>query len=78
MLLCYDYENGVTYEEKNIICATKQELFSIGTIRLPKTIQYVKTTNLDIMDIDVKTSILKQEFGVKSANKNIDGNKYEP
>jgi hypothetical protein len=66
--MCYDYQNGITNEE-DIIFAPKLKLFSIGTINLPKTIQYVKTTYVEIMDIDVKTSISK---------KKIFGNRYEP
>jgi hypothetical protein len=32
VLLCYDYQNGITYEEEDIIFAIEPELFSIGTI----------------------------------------------
>jgi hypothetical protein len=64
VLLCYDYHNGIIDEEENIIFATKPKLFSIGTINLPETIQSMKTTYVEIMDIDVKTSILKQGFGI--------------
>ncbi len=39
VLLCYDYQNGIIDEEEDIIFAIEQELFSIGTIYLPKTIQ---------------------------------------
>ncbi len=57
MLLClYDYQNGTTNEDEDIIFATKPELFSIRTINLPKTIQFVKTTDVEIMDTSVKTS----------------------
>jgi hypothetical protein len=38
---------------------TKPKMFSIRTISLPETIQFVKTTNVGIMDIDVKISILE-------------------
>jgi hypothetical protein len=51
VLLCYDYQNGITNDEKNIIFATEPKLFLIGTTSLPKTIQFVKTTNLDIKDM---------------------------
>jgi hypothetical protein len=64
VLLCYNYQNGITNEEEDSIFATKPKLFSIGTINLPKTIQFVKTTNVEIMDIDVKINILEQGFGV--------------
>ncbi len=78
MLLCYNYHNGITNEKEDIIFATKPKLFSIGTINLPKKIQFVKITNLEIMYIDVKISISKHGFGVHSTKKKILGNKYEP
>ncbi len=59
MLLCYNYHNDITNEEKNIIFATKPKLFSIGTINLPETIQFMKTTDVVIMDTNVKINISK-------------------
>jgi len=59
VLLCYDYQNGITYEEKDIMFATKPKLFSIGTISLPKTIQSVETIDVEIMDTSDKTSNLE-------------------
>ncbi len=38
----------------------------------------MKTIDMEIMDTDVKTIILEQEFEVHSTNKKIIGNKYEP
>jgi hypothetical protein len=38
VLLCYNDQNGITDEEKDIIFATQLELFLIGTISLLKTI----------------------------------------
>jgi hypothetical protein len=64
LLLCYDYHNGITYEEEDIIFVTEPKLFSIGIINLLDTIQFVKITYVGIMDIDVNTSISKQEFKV--------------
>jgi hypothetical protein len=64
MLLCYNYQNGITNEEEDIIFATKPKLFSIKTISLLETIQSSKTTYVEIMDIDVKTTILEKEFEV--------------
>jgi hypothetical protein len=64
MLLCYNYQNGITNEKIYIIFATKPELFSIGTISLLKIIQFVKPTNVGIMDTNVKISILEQGFEV--------------
>ncbi len=54
VLLCYDYQNGITYEKEDIIFAIK--LFSIRTINLLDTIQCVKTTYVKVMDASVKTS----------------------
>ncbi len=59
MLLCYDYQNGITNEEKDIIFATKPKFFSIGTINLPKTFSFVKTIDVEIMNANVQTSTLK-------------------
>jgi hypothetical protein len=66
LLLCYNYQNGIT--EEDIIFAIKPKLFSIGTINLLETIQYVKTTYVEIMDTNVKINISEQEFGVQSIN----------
>ncbi len=52
MLLCYNYQNGITNEEEDIIFAIELELFSIGTINLLQTIQYMKTTYVGIMDCE--------------------------
>jgi hypothetical protein len=64
VLLCYDYHNAITNEEEYVIFAIELELSSIGIINSPKTIQFVKTIDMEIMDIDVKASILEHEFGV--------------
>ncbi len=64
MLLCYNYRNDITDEEKNIIFAIELELFSIRIISLLETIQSMKTVDVGIMDINVKISILKQRFKV--------------
>jgi hypothetical protein len=78
MLLCYNYQNGIIDEEEDIIITIGPELFSIGIINLPKTIQSMKTSDVEITDTNVKTSISQQEFGVQSIEKKIDNNKYEP
>ncbi len=57
-VLCYDYHNGIINEE-DIIFVIEPKLFSIGTINLPRTIQFVKTTYVEIMDTNVKTIILE-------------------
>ncbi len=59
VFMCYDYQNGIIDEEKDIIFATKPKLFSLRPISLPKTIQSMKTIDVGIMDIGVKTSISK-------------------
>jgi len=56
VLLCYDCQNGITNED--IIFATKPDFFLIGIINLPNTIQFVKTTNVEVIDVSVKTSNL--------------------
>jgi hypothetical protein len=59
VLLCYDYQNNIIDEEEDIIFVTKPKLFSIGTINLLEIIQFVKTTDVKIMDTNVKTNILE-------------------
>jgi hypothetical protein len=78
VLLCYNYQNGLTNEEEDIIFATEPKLFSIGTINLLKTIQSMKTIDVEIMDNNVKTNNSEFKFGVQSTEKKITSNKYEP
>ncbi len=66
VLLCYDYQNDITNEEEDIIFATERKLFSIGTISLLEIIQYMKTTNVGIMNTDVKINISKHGYEVQS------------
>ncbi len=77
MLLCYNYHNGII-DEKHIISTTQLKLFSIRTISLFETIQSMKTTNVEIIDRDVKTIVLEHELEVQNTMKKIAGNKYEP
>jgi hypothetical protein len=35
VLLCFDYQNGISYEEKYMMFANELELFFIGIISLP-------------------------------------------
>ncbi len=65
MLLCYDYQNGITDEEKDIIFATQPNLFSIRTINLLDTIQFMKTTNVEVMDVNMNSSNSKLKSGVQ-------------
>jgi hypothetical protein len=69
VLLCYDYQNGIIDEEEDNIFVTKPKLFSIRTISLLETIQSVKTIDVEIMDTNVKISILEEGFGVQSTKK---------
>ncbi len=64
VLLCYDYQNGIIDEEKDIIFVIEPKLFSMRIISLFEVIQSVKITNVEIMDIDVKTNISAHGFGV--------------
>jgi hypothetical protein len=60
VLLCYVCQNGITNEKEDTILVIELELFSIRIIILPETIQFMKTTYVGIMDINVKTSISYQ------------------
>ncbi len=69
MLLCYNYQNNIIDEEKDIIFAIEPKLFSIKTINLLESIQFVKTIDVEINDTNVKISISKQGCGVQSIKK---------
>jgi hypothetical protein len=68
--------NGITNEE-DIIFAIEPKLFSVGTISLLDTIQFVKTTNVELMDISGETNTSELNFGVQSIKKKTTGNIYE-
>ncbi len=78
VLLCYDYQNGIIDEKEDIIFVEEPDLFSIGTISLPETIQYVKTTYVEIMDTNLNISNSKLKSREHSVEKKIIGNRYEP
>jgi hypothetical protein len=59
VLLCYDYQNGITNEKEDMIFATKIKLLSTWTINLPNTIQFMKTIDVKVMDANVNTSNLE-------------------
>ncbi len=63
MLLCYDYQNGIIDKEEDIIFAIELKLFFISTIGLLDIIHSMKIKDVEIMDIDAKTSILEHGFG---------------
>ncbi len=64
VLLCYNYQNGII-DEKDIMFVIEPELFLIGMISLLKIIQYVETTNVEIMDTSDKTSNSELKLGVQ-------------
>lgn len=42
VLLCFDYQNGITYEEKYLMFISEPKLFFIGIIDIPlKTLKIV-------------------------------------
>jgi hypothetical protein len=49
----------------------KVEVFSIETISLLETIQFMKTVDVEIMDIDMNISILEQGSEVQSTKKKV-------
>ncbi len=59
MLLCYNYYNGITDEEEDIIFVIKPKLFSIGTISLLDTFQFIGTTEFNHISIKVKNHSTK-------------------
>jgi hypothetical protein len=58
MLLCYNYQNGITNEE-DIIFVIEPNFFFIGTISLPTTFQYVGTIESNHKSIKVKNHSTK-------------------
>jgi len=78
VLLClYDYQNGITNEDENIIFATKLELLSIRIINLPETIQSMKTTDVEIIDTSVKTNNLELKLRVQITKYKKTSNRHE-
>lgn len=43
-VLCYNYHNGITDEEEDIIFAIELKLFYLCTISLPNTFQSIRTS----------------------------------
>ncbi len=54
------------------------KVFAIGTISLFEIIQFAKTKDVEIMDIDMNTSISKHGFRIQSTKKKVLDNIYEP
>jgi hypothetical protein len=71
MLLCYDYQNGITNKE-DIMFATEPKLFSI------RTIWSIETTNVEIMDTSAKISNSELKSRVQITKQKTIGNRYEP
>jgi hypothetical protein len=76
--MCYDYQNGIIDEKEDIIFAIEPKLFSIRTINLPNIIKPMKSTNVEVMDVSLKTSNLQLKSRVHITKLKIIGNKYEP
>jgi hypothetical protein len=64
VLLCFDYQNGITYEEKKRMFTCELELFSIGTINLllePTSLVVINPIQIEkvigIVDYGVNTKI---------------------
>ncbi len=45
VLLCFDYQNGISYEEEDLMFANEPKLFSIGIISLPLKILETMVVN---------------------------------
>jgi hypothetical protein len=62
MLLCYDFQNDITYEDKDVMFIIKLKLLSIGTINLlEETIPLcgisitIKTTKYVVTNVTIKS-----------------------
>jgi hypothetical protein len=65
VLLCFDYQNGITYEEKNLMFTCELELFYIGTINL-----LLEPTSLVIINpVQIEKVIDTIDYGVNTKNK---------
>ncbi len=58
-VLCYNYQNGITDEEEDIIFVIKLKLFSICTISLPNTFQFIRTSKSNHKNIKAKNGNTK-------------------
>jgi hypothetical protein len=77
VLLCYDYQNGIT-DEEDIIFTIELELFSMGTINLPKNFQYVEPTKFTHIDIEVLNHSTKRNSTKFISMEGETTNIYEP
>jgi hypothetical protein len=55
VLLCFDYQNDITYEEKDSIFVSELELFSIGTINL--SLIFLETIVINTIQPKIATEI---------------------
>ncbi len=59
VLLCFDYQNGITNEEKDPMFANEPKLFSIGPINLPlKTLEIVVVSTIKIFKTTETTNAI--------------------
>jgi hypothetical protein len=78
MLLCYNYQNGITYEEEDIMFTIEPKLLSVGAINLLEIIWSIKTIDAEIMDISAKTSSLELKLTIHIIKQKIINNRDEP
>jgi hypothetical protein len=78
VLLCYDYQNGIIDEEKNIIFATQLNFFPIGTINLLYTFQYVDTIKSNHIGIEIQNHCVNMNSTNFIAVEGESTNRYEP
>ncbi len=76
VLLCYNYQNGITNEEV-VIFAIELELFLVGIIGLLETNQFVRTTYVENMKL-ARRLVLESKITRYRTQKGDIGNKYEP
>jgi hypothetical protein len=57
--VCYDFHYGISNEEKDVMFATKLDMFSIGIIAVPTHIEHV-VKPVCLLDIGIAKPIQKQ------------------
>jgi hypothetical protein len=74
MLLCYNYQNGITNEE-DIIFIIKPKLFLIGTISLLDIIQFMKTR---CRNLSLRFATKARAYKSAGQEGNLGGTSYTP
>jgi hypothetical protein len=57
VLFCYNFVNGVTYEEEDMLLVVKLDLFTINTITLPESEILAMVVANEKINVDTKISI---------------------